>query len=169
MRAVEDADKSIVKKRSEIKAKATDLEEIKRTRMKATLAARKFKSGDNDSSPIKEKKIIRVKKSRKITPKSSSSSSSSSSNSSSENETPKNDLRARLEAKKKRRKISSTQKQSVKNDTKETEEGKSLNQVILPLFLVILKFFNQNLLRPNYAFLEQKIPSVNSETRVYSL
>ena len=149
MRAVEDADKSIIKKRSEIKAKATDLEEIKRTRMKATIAARKFKTGDNDSSPKKEQKIIRVKKSRKITPNSSSSSSSSSSNSSSENETPKNDLRARLEAKKKRRKISSTQKQSVKNDTKETEEGESLNQVILPLFLVILKFFNQNLLRPN--------------------
>ena len=125
MRAVEDADKSIIKKRSEIKAKATDLEEIKRTRMKATIAARKFKTGDNDSSPKKEQKIIRVKKSRKITPNSSSSSSSSSSNSSSENETPKNDLRARLEAKKKRRKISSAQKEIVKNDSKETEEGKS--------------------------------------------
>merc|ERR1711988_1801045 len=42
LKAVEDADKSIYKKRSEIRSKAADLDEIHRNRMKATLAAKKF-------------------------------------------------------------------------------------------------------------------------------
>ena len=40
LKAVEDADKSIYKKRSEIRSKAADLDEIHRNRMKATLAAK---------------------------------------------------------------------------------------------------------------------------------
>merc|ERR1712223_1472125 len=42
LKAVEDADKSIYKKRSEIRSKAADLDEIHRNRMKATLAAKKI-------------------------------------------------------------------------------------------------------------------------------
>merc|ERR1711953_28329 len=53
LKAVEDADKSIYKKRSEIRSKAADLDEIHRNRMKATLAAKKFQrtGGDEEILP----------------------------------------------------------------------------------------------------------------------
>ena len=113
LRAVEDADKSIAKKRSEDISKATELEEIHRKRMKATIAARKFKRGDDDDdddddrhgerrSPPKRTKVTPDSKSRETrkirrvpsgsgsrraaSPSNSSSSSSSSSSSDSESE-----------------------------------------------------------------------------------
>ena len=142
LRAVEDADKSIAKKRSEDFSKATELEEIHRKRMKATIAARKFKRGDDDDdddrhgerrSPPKRTKVTPDSKSRETrkirrvpsgsgsrraaSPSNSSSSSSSSSSSDSESELSEkeqhknNDLRARLDARKRHRKIVLVEKQ----------------------------------------------------------
>ena len=140
LRAVEDADKSIAKKRSEDISKATELEEIHRKRMKATIAARKFKKGDDvddrhgeGRSPPKRTKVTPDSKSRETrkirrvpsgsgsrraaSPSNSSSSSSSSSSSDSESELSEkelhknNDLRARLDARKRHRKIVLVEKQ----------------------------------------------------------
>ena len=143
LRAVEDADKSIAKKRSEDISKATELEEIHRKRMKATIAARKFKRGDDDDddddrhgesrSPPKRTRVTPDSKSRETrkirrvpsgsgsrraaSPSNSSSGSSSSSSSDSESELSEkehhrnNDLRARLDARKRHRKIVLVEKQ----------------------------------------------------------
>ena len=87
LKAVEDADKSIYKKRSEIRSKAADLDEIHRNRMKATLAAKKFQRGEEEILPASKEKIVeteekprskkRILKRKKITPEPSSSSTSS--------------------------------------------------------------------------------------------
>ena len=88
LKAVEDADKSIYKKRSEIRSKAADLDEIHRNRMKATLAAKKFQRGEEEEIlPASKEKIVeteekprskkRILKRKKITPEPSSSSTSS--------------------------------------------------------------------------------------------
>lgn len=79
LKAVEDADKSIYKKRSEIRSKAADLDEIHRNRMKATLAAKKFQrtGGDEEILPStsSSKEKIETQK-EKPTRRSSSSSKS---------------------------------------------------------------------------------------------
>ena len=48
LKAVADADKSIAKKRRETRQKNVELDTIHMNRMKATIAARKFKSGQQD-------------------------------------------------------------------------------------------------------------------------
>ena len=91
LKAVEEADKSIYKKRAEIRSKASDLDEIHRNRMKATLAAKKFQRGDQEILPASKgivetevekpkprSKSKRILKRKKITPEPSSSSTSSS-------------------------------------------------------------------------------------------
>merc|ERR1711963_782234 len=72
LRAVEDADKSIAKKRSEDVSKATELEEIHRKRMKATIAARKFKRGDDDDDDDRHGEGRSPPKRTKVTPDSKS-------------------------------------------------------------------------------------------------
>ena len=153
LRAVEDADKSIAKKRSEDISKATELEEIHRKRMKATIAARKFKKGDDvddrhgeGRSPPKRTKVTPDSKSRETrkirrvpsgsgsrraaSPSNSSSSSSSSSSSDSESELSEkelhknNDLRARLDARKRHRKIVLVEKQQQQQQQKSRFEPK---------------------------------------------
>ena len=67
LKAVADADKSIAKKRRETRQKDAELNAIHMNRMKATMAARKFKSGQEDppdeepSPPKPIKKVGLVK------------------------------------------------------------------------------------------------------------
>merc|ERR1712223_577146 len=67
LKAVADADKSIAKKRRETRQKNVELDTIHMNRMKATIAARKFKSGQqeedidtNTSPPPMRKKVLKV-------------------------------------------------------------------------------------------------------------
>ena len=80
LKAVEDADKSIYKKRSEIRSKAADLDEIHRNRMKATLAAKKFQrtGGDEEILPSSSSSSKEKIETQKEKPTRSSSSSSKS-------------------------------------------------------------------------------------------
>ena len=52
LKAVADADKSIAKKRRETRQKNVELDTIHMNRMKATIAARKFKSGQEEDTSI---------------------------------------------------------------------------------------------------------------------
>ena len=79
LKAVEDADKSIYKKRSEIRSKAADLDEIHRNRMKATLAAKKFQrtGGDEEILPSSSSSKEKIETPKEKPTRSSSSSSKS--------------------------------------------------------------------------------------------
>merc|ERR1712227_1115167 len=78
LKAVEDADKSIYKKRSEIRSKAADLDEIHRNRMKATLAAKKFQRTGGDEEILPSSSSKEKIETHKEKPTRSSSSSSKS-------------------------------------------------------------------------------------------
>ena len=78
LKAVEDADKSIYKKRSEIRSKAVDLDEIHRNRMKATLAAKKFQRTGGDEEILPSSSSKEKIETHKEKPTRSSSSSSKS-------------------------------------------------------------------------------------------
>lgn len=88
IRAMEDTDKSLSRRRAEIRQKDVELQEIHARRMKATLAAKRYKNPAATEQPPNSSR----RKRREKSPSSSSSSSSESS---------EDDLRLRLEQRRK--------------------------------------------------------------------